>query len=149
MTFTLNKRDVILPAVKSRIRNITHKYSKEVPTSADHGYELYQKNRDPLWRGAIKLEMHNNGVGFQILEENKRDPPDFSKVTGHLIFDVNMEFTRNARFILYGHKTPDTIGYTYAGVVSRESIRIALTYAALNGLDVFAGDIRNAYLQAP
>jgi hypothetical protein len=38
---------------------------------------------------------------------------------------------------------------TYAGVVSRESVRIALTYAALNGLEVCAADIRNAYLQAP
>ena len=37
---------------------------------------------------------------------------------------------------------------TYAGVVSRESVRIALTYAALNGVDVVAANIRNAYLQA-
>jgi hypothetical protein len=28
-------------------------------------------------------------------------------------------------------------------------VRIAFTYAALNVLDVFAADIRNAYLQAP
>ena len=28
-------------------------------------------------------------------------------------------------------------------------MRIALTYAALNGLDVTCADIRNAYLQAP
>ena len=34
-------------------------------------------------------------------------------------------------------------------MVSRDSIRIAFTYAALNGLDVFAANIRNAYLQAP
>ena len=34
-------------------------------------------------------------------------------------------------------------------MVSRDSIQIAFTYAALNGLDVFAADIRNAYLQAP
>ena len=60
-----------------------------------------------------------------------------------------MDFTRKARFVLDGHKTPDPIGSTYAGVVSRESVRIAFTYAALNGLDVFAGDIQNAYLQAP
>jgi hypothetical protein len=33
--------------------------------------------------------------------------------------------------------------------VSRESVPIALTYAALNGLEVCAADIRNAYLQAP
>jgi hypothetical protein len=34
-------------------------------------------------------------------------------------------------------------------LVSRDSIRIAFTYAALHGLDVYAADIRNAYLQAP
>jgi hypothetical protein len=34
-------------------------------------------------------------------------------------------------------------------VVSRDSIRIAFTYAALNCLDIFAANIRNAYLQAP
>jgi len=34
-------------------------------------------------------------------------------------------------------------------VVSRESIKIALIYAALNGLEVIAADIKNAYLQAP
>jgi hypothetical protein len=33
--------------------------------------------------------------------------------------------------------------------VSRESVRIALTYAALNNLDVCACDIQNAYLQSP
>jgi len=48
-----------------------------------------------------------------------------------------------------GHLTPDPEGSTYAGVVSRESIRIALTYAALNGIDVMAADIQNAFLQAP
>jgi hypothetical protein len=51
--------------------------------------------------------------------------------------------------VLDGHKTPNPIGSTYAGVVSRESVRIALTYAALNDLDAMAADIRNAYLQAP
>ena len=51
--------------------------------------------------------------------------------------------------VLDGHKTTDPVGSTYAGVVSRESVRITFTYAALNGLDVFAADTQNAYLQAP
>ena len=37
----------------------------------------------------------------------------------------------------------------YAGVVSRESIRILLTHAAVHKVSVKAADIRNAYLQAP
>lgn len=38
---------------------------------------------------------------------------------------------------------------TYASVVSRESVRIALTMAALHDLEVKAADIENAYLSAP
>ena len=60
-----------------------------------------------------------------------------------------MDFTRKARWVLNGHNTPDLIGSTYAGVVSRESVRIALSYAALNDLNVFAANIWNPYLQAP
>jgi Reverse transcriptase (RNA-dependent DNA polymerase) len=37
----------------------------------------------------------------------------------------------------------------YASVVGRETVRIALTIAALNDLQVKATDIENAYLNAP
>ena len=37
---------------------------------------------------------------------------------------------------------------TYSSVVYRDSIRIALTVAALNGLDLLACDIQNSYLNA-
>jgi len=38
---------------------------------------------------------------------------------------------------------------TYSSVVSRESVRIALTLAALNDLEVKGSDVQNAYLTAP
>jgi hypothetical protein len=46
-------------------------------------------------------------------------------------------------------RTASPIGLAYDGVVSRESVCIAFVYAALDGLDVCAADIQNAYLQAP
>ena len=49
----------------------------------------------------------------------------------------------------YGHRTPEAENWTYDGVFSRESIRIALTYDALNGLDVYTCDIQNDYLKSP
>ena len=60
-----------------------------------------------------------------------------------------MDFTCKACWVLDGHKTPDPVGSMYAGVVSHESICIAFTYAALNGLNVCVADIRNTDLQAP
>ena len=47
------------------------------------------------------------------------------------------------------HRTPELEYATYVDVVSRESVRIALTYATLVCLAVCACDIQNAYLQAP
>mgnify|MGYP001272535206 CR=1 FL=1 len=147
--YTLRKRDIILSAVNKRIRKTTHKYGIELPTDAEHGHKIDAKNGNTFWRDSIDLEMRNNGVAFEILEEDKPAPPGWHKVTGHLVFDVKMDFTRKARWVLDGHKTPDPVGSTYAGVVSCESVRIAFTYAALNDLDVLAADVRNTYLQAP
>ena len=42
--YTLRKRDIILSAVKSRIRKTTHKYGIEIPTSVEHAYQIDQKN---------------------------------------------------------------------------------------------------------
>ena len=38
---------------------------------------------------------------------------------------------------------------TFASVVSRESVRVALALATLNDLEVKTSDIQNAYLTAP
>ena len=66
-----------------------------------------------------------------------------------MICYINLDFARKVRWIKDGHRTLYPEWSTYAGVVSREKVRIALTYAALNGIQVMSGNIRNAYLQAP
>ena len=148
--YTLRKRAVIVASISVRTRKTTHKYGVEVPTSVAHAHELDRRNGNTLWAAALKKEMHNVGIAFEILELPQLVPPGwFFKASGHIIFDVKMLLERKARWVLDGHLTPDADYSTYAGVVSRESVRIVLTYAALNGLGVTAADIRNAYLQAP
>ena len=82
-------------------------------------------NGNTFWRDAIGKEMHNVGITFQILEEDENIHVGWKHATGHMIFDVKMDFTRKTRWVLDGHKCPDPFGSTYAGVVSRDSIRIA------------------------
>ena len=48
-----------------------------------------------------------------------------------------------------GHVTDVPHSLTSSSVVSRDSVRIAFTIAALNGLKVLGCDIQNAYLTAP
>ena len=67
-----------------------------------------------------------------------------------MIFDVKMEdFRRKARLVAGGHMTQAPAAVTYASVVSRETVRIALTVAALNEVEVKCGDVENAYITAP
>ena len=47
------------------------------------------------------------------------------------------------------HTTDTPASLTYSSVVSRDSVQIALTIAALSGLKVLGADIENAYLMAP
>jgi hypothetical protein len=67
-----------------------------------------------------------------------------------MVFDIKMEdFRRKARLVAGGHMTDAPPTITYVSVVSRDTVRLALTIAALNALEVKAADILNAYIQAP
>jgi hypothetical protein len=90
-------------------------------------------------------------VAFKILEEGADRPPGYEKVHCHIVFDIKMgTLQRKARYVCGGHTTnPSPEITTYASVVSRESVRIAFTLAALNGLNIQSADVSNAYLNAP
>jgi hypothetical protein len=143
------EKDAIIASIKARIAKTTHKYGIEVPLSWNHAIELNTKNANHLWRDALKKEMKNVGVAFDILEGHQHVPVGWTKTSGHLIWDVKMDFTRKACWVKDGHKTADPLSSNYAGVVSRDSVRIAFTLAAMNGLDICAADVQNAYIQAP
>ena len=68
----------------------------------------------------------------------------------YMIFDVKFgeNFWRKARLVAGGHMTDTPNTLTYSSVISRDSVCIALTIAALNELSVMACDIQNAYLTA-
>eukprot|EP00957_Ditylum_brightwellii_P171468 13053439-Ditylum_brightwellii.AAC.1 len=62
------------------------------------------------WQDAMRKEMSNIGIAFEILENDMRMPTGWSMITGHIIFDVKMDFVRKSRWVLDGHKTPDPVG---------------------------------------
>ena len=84
--------------------------------------EIDTKNGNQLWRDALAKEMKNVGVAFDVLEDHQRVPVGWTKASGHLIWDVKMDFTRKARWVKDGHQTANPIGSNYAGVVSRDSV---------------------------
>ena len=89
-------------------------------------------------------------IAFKVLNPDEQIPPGYQQINCHMIFTVKIEnFRRKARYVAGGHTTDAPATLTYASVVGRETVRIALTLAALNDLEVKAADIENAYLTAP
>ena len=90
-------------------------------------------------------------AAFKVFEGGVQQlPRGFQEIKCHMIFDVKIgeNFRRKARLVAGGHTTDAPATLTYSSVVSRDSVRIALTITALNGLEVMACDIKNAYLTA-
>ena len=149
--FTLKKRNRIIAKVKSKYWVRTHKSGIKIPKTVQEAKTFDAENGNTVWWDAICKEMKNVRPAFEAWEKGLDQMPiGYQEVKCHLIFDVKMgeSFRRKARFVAGGHTTDVPTVLTYASVVSRDSVRIALTIAALNNLDVMACDIQNAYLTA-
>ena len=144
----LRKRDRIIKKVKSRYWKRTHKYGIELPHSVKEALEIDRKTGTTFWADAIAKEMKNVMVAFEFPEDGIV-PPGFKEIQCHMVFDIKSSLQRKARFVAGGHMTDPPKESVFSSVVTRDSIRIAFTYAALNGLDILAADVQNAYLNAP
>ena len=146
----LRKRDRIIQKVKTRYHKRTHKFGFRVPKTVEEALLIDKENGDDRWAKAIRKEMDKVYVAFDIKDHGSKPPIGHAFIGVHMIFDVKMEnFQFKARLVANGNETGAPASLTYASVVTRESVRIALTIAALNDLEVKTSDIENAYLTAP
>ena len=95
--------------------------------------------------------MKNVRIAFDTYDGDIDELFGYQFVKCHMIFDINMgeNFRRKARMVAGGRMNTSPSPLTYSSVVSKDSVRIALTIAALNGLSTLACEIHNAYLTAP
>ena len=139
-----------MAALNKRYHRITHKFGIPLPKHVKEAIALDNATKTTLWHQAIQRELTNIQVAFKILPDGKDPPPGHQFVKCHFVFDIKVEgLKRKARLVAGGHMTEPPEGLTYASVVARDTVRIALTLAALNALEVKTADIQNAYLSAP
>ena len=146
---TLKKRNRIIAAINMRYHKTTHKFGLRVPKNVAECEAINKENGNTLWMDTVRKEMEAVHIVFKIIGEDE-PLPGYQEIPCHLIFTIKMEdFRRKARYVAGGHRTEVPATLTYASVVSRDTVRIALTLAALNRLEVKTSDIQNAYLTAP
>ena len=121
-----------------------------MPKTVEEALALDKENGSDLWWKAIQKEMSAVKVAFKILEDGDKPPIGCQYMKCHMVFSIKMEdFSRKACLVAGGHVVEDPKSLTFTSVVSRVVVRITLTLAALNDLEVKTSDVQNAYLTAP
>ena len=125
-------------------------FGYEVPKNHKHALELDKRNGNTKWQDCTKLEMQqlHEYETFKDIGYNTRPPDGYRKIRVHLIFAVKHDGRHKARLVADGHLTTVPTESVYSGVVSLRGLRLVIFLAELNGLDTWATDIGNAYLES-
>ena len=134
--------------MKARLQKSNRKFGIAIPRTYEEAIKFDEANDNKLWQSSWNKEMTNVKIDFKFLDDGTPPPPGYKQIHCFIIFDVKMDLTRKARFVAGGHLTNPQTSMTYASVISRESVRITFLLAALNNLEILAGGIGNAYLNA-
>ena len=136
---------------RSYNRATVFKYGYEVPSDYKRAMEIDDAAGNTKWGDALNLELEqvcNEYKTFKDLGKGAKPPPDYKKITAHVIWDVKHDGRHKARLVAGGHLTTPPKDAVYSGVVSIRSIRIITFLSELNSLSLWAADVGNAYLES-
>jgi hypothetical protein len=120
-----------------------------VPRNHKEGLTLDEKNGNPKYRDAEKLEMsqHAEYSTFKSFGKGSPGPDGYKKIRVHFVYDVKHNDRHKARLVTGGHLTDVPIDSVYSGVVSLRNLRTCVFLAEVNDLQVHAADVGNAHLE--
>jgi Reverse transcriptase (RNA-dependent DNA polymerase) len=155
----LKQHEWIVSSVKKSKKQywqMTHKYGVKMPKTVSDALRIDKETGTTYWRDAIDKEMKNVVPAFEVwdgmveMARSKQHLVGYQEIRCHMVFDLKLDnLVRNARFVAGGHTTETPASITYSSVVARDSVRIALLLAALDGIQLWAADVGHAYLKAP
>ena len=127
------------------------KFGIEVPKHFNDALRIDRLNKDHLWEEAIKTEIDQINA-YKTFTDHGKDtapPAEFKRVPVHFVFDIKFDLRRKARLVAGGHLTKHVFNDSpYSGIASLKSVRTCIFLANLNGLELCAADVGNAYLEA-
>jgi hypothetical protein len=138
--------------IKATRNTPRYKFGYHIPRSYNEAMQFDLKNGNTLWQEATDLEMSQLAEYNTFRDLGHKDtaspPTAYKKIRTHLVYDCKHDGRHKARMVANSHLTDIPLESVYSGVVSLRGIRIDTFLSELNGLDLWATDIGNAYLGA-
>jgi hypothetical protein len=134
--------------LSARKRSPKYMFGIRVPRNHREAMELDAQNGNTKWRDAELLEI-TQLQEYNAFKESGHTPPAGHKfITVHIVYAVKHDSRHKARIVAGGHLTGAPTESTYSGVISLRGMRLLTFISELNGLNLWATDIGNAYLEA-
>ncbi len=126
------------------------KFGVRVPRTIQEAIKLDELNGNDLWKAASKTELGKlyEYNAFKSLGTSLATPQGHTKICCHMVFDVKQDGRCRARFVAGGHMMDGGGDTYYSSVVSLRGMHMIVFLAELNDLELAAGDISSAYLEA-
>jgi hypothetical protein len=128
----------------------TYKFGILLPTDRNHAFRIDKDNDDHLWDTSLGTEVDQIAEynTYRNVGRGAKPPRDHQRIRVHFVFDVKHDLRRKSRLVAGGHMTSPPNDSIYSGVVTLRSLRLCMFLGKLNGLDVDAADVGNAFLMA-
>ena len=139
-------------------RSPIYMFGYRVPQNHQKAVQIDAENGNTKWVDAEKLELSQLD-DYNTFQDNGKAifgsnghilnaPAGHKKIRVHFVYAVKHDGRHKARLVAGGHLTDIPLDSVYSGVVSLRSLRLVIFLAELNGLQIWQGDIGNAYLEA-
>ncbi len=136
-------------ATKMQSKSPKFQFGIRVPMNYREAMALDKANGNKLWHDAIQKELDQIKEYETFITHSSNTPPEgYQFVCVHFVFAVKHDLRRKARLVAGGHMTNPTNEEAYSSVVTIKGMRMCILLAELNNLEIMAGDVGNAYLEA-
>ena len=127
-------------------------YGYQVPNDYKEALRFDEQNKNTKWQDSTAAELAQIDEYETFTDKGHKDktnaPDGYKKIRVHLIYAVKHDGRHKARLVADGHLTDVPLESVYSGVVSLRGIRLIIFLAELNGMETWAADVGNAYLEA-
>ena len=125
------------------------KFGVEIPGTVEEAISFDEKNGNTIWKDSVEKEMKNSCITFKLLQRHGKLPVGYTEVNFHLVFCFKLDMTIKYWYVAGSDLTYVPRHMTYSSAMFRYTVRIRFLVAAMNVLNIFSGDIHNAFLEAP
>ena len=131
-----------------------YKFGVKAPRSEKEARMFDSDNGNKLWDDAVTQELDQVVLEYEVFKDEgkyvgkKQVPKGYQVIRLNMIFDVKHDLHHKMRLVAGGHLTQQSGDTSYSSVASLRSIRLVTFIAELNKLELEAGDVGNAYLEA-